>query len=109
MTLTAKIDTLVMLLSPSLFSYSILFLFSRAINNELLDTYQLKSLDAVLEASISKVAILKADDGKYTLAVAKELQDEIDLTDNFALREPYDKIIRCLGFSFDKSIFNQYV
>jgi len=50
-----------------------------------------------------------ADDGKYTLAVAKELQDEIDLTDNFALREPYDKIIRCLGFSFDKSIFNQYV
>ena len=27
--------------------------------------------------------------------------------DNFATREPYDRIIRCLGFQFDTGIFNQ--
>jgi len=27
--------------------------------------------------------------------------------DNFALRQPYDRIIRCLGFKFNESLFNQ--
>ena len=27
--------------------------------------------------------------------------------DNFPLRDPYDRIIRCLGFKFDFGIFNR--
>lgn len=83
----------------------------RAVNNELLDTYQLKSLDGVLEASISEVSIVKQPDGKMLLKVHNEdgmqmdEEEESDY-DNFAMREPYDRIIRCLGFSFDTDIFN---
>lgn len=28
--------------------------------------------------------------------------------DNFSLRQPYDRVIRCLGFHFNFSIFNVY-
>ena len=35
--------------------------------------------------------------------------DAEDDFDNFAIREPYDRIIRCLGFTFDTDIFNEYV
>lgn len=27
-------------------------------------------------------------------------------TDNFSLRQPYDRVIRCLGFRFNFSIFD---
>ncbi|WAQ97570.1 FXRD2-like protein [Mya arenaria] len=75
----------------------------RAINNELLDTYQLKSLDGVLEASLSEVAIVKDADGKLALKIVDSGPEEEseDTFDNFAMREPYDRIIRCLGFTFD--------
>lgn len=77
----------------------------RAVNNALLDTYQLKSLDGLLEASIDEVKFVKEGE-KYGL----QFKDEDDgpglMIDNFALREPYDKIIRCLGFKFDFSVFN---
>ncbi|XP_052772116.1 FAD-dependent oxidoreductase domain-containing protein 2-like [Mya arenaria] len=81
----------------------------RAINNELLDTYQLKSLDGVLEASLSEVAIVKDADGKLALKIVDSGPEEEseDTFDNFAMREPYDRIIRCLGFTFDNSIFNE--
>lgn len=85
----------------------------RAVNNQLLDTYQLKSLDGVVEASISEVKIVKnKKDGKLHLAMKEEDEDspdpqEIIDFDNFAMREPYDRIIRCLGFKFDEEIFNQ--
>ena len=29
--------------------------------------------------------------------------------DNYSLREPYDRIIRCLGFAFNESLFSQLV
>ena len=29
--------------------------------------------------------------------------------DNFALRQEYDRVIRCLGFTFDDSLFNRLV
>lgn len=71
-----------------------------------MDTYQLKSLDGLLEASIDEVKFVKTGD-KYGL----QFKDEDDgpglMIDNFALREPYDKIIRCLGFKFDFSVFNK--
>ncbi|XP_071105479.1 FAD-dependent oxidoreductase domain-containing protein 2-like [Haliotis cracherodii] len=79
----------------------------RAVNNGLLDTYQLKSLDGVLEASLSEVKFVKTKDDKYVVALNTEEEQEVELSylDNFAMREPYDKIIRCLGFDFDDSIF----
>ena len=86
------------------------YLHFRAINNELLDTYQLKSLDGVLEASINEIAIVKNAEGKLYLKIREEVEGgetEDELFDNFAMREPYDRIIRCLGFSFDSGIFNE--
>lgn len=78
----------------------------RAVNNGLLDTYQLKSLDGVLEAGLEEVKIVKKD-GKLHLQFKEDEEDPIYSIDNFALRDPYDKVIRCLGFTFDKSIFSK--
>lgn len=87
------------------------FDYFRAINNELLDTYQLKSLDGVLEAAISEVAIVKTPEGKLMLKVLEEGSGPEETSesefDNFAMREPYDRIIRCLGFKFDTDLFNR--
>lgn len=77
----------------------------RAVNNGLLDTYQLKSLDGVLEAGLEEVKIVKQN-GKLHLQFKEDEEDPVFSLDNFALRDPYDKVIRCLGFTFDKSIFN---
>ncbi|ESO89058.1 hypothetical protein LOTGIDRAFT_228992 [Lottia gigantea] len=82
----------------------------RAINNGLLDTYQLKSLDGVLEAAINEVKIVKRGEKLHLDLSSEDAEDdnlnEVDMyLDNFAIREPYDKIIRCLGFTFDTSIF----
>lgn len=76
----------------------------RAVNNALLDTYQLKSLDGVIESTVDEVQFVKEGDK----LVIKFRDDEDDIQygiDNFALREPYDRIIRCLGFKFDMEIF----
>ncbi|KAK3090905.1 hypothetical protein FSP39_015622 [Pinctada imbricata] len=76
----------------------------RAVNNGLLDTYQLKSQDAILEAGLEEIHIVKRNNKLY---VEFDTDDDVDdtLLDNFALRQPYDKIIRCLGFKFDQTIF----
>ncbi|KAK3717351.1 hypothetical protein QZH41_011592, partial [Actinostola sp. cb2023] len=66
----------------------------RAVNNDILDTYQLKSLDGLLELPVEIIAIVKKN-GKLF----------VDTTDNFAIREPYDRVIRCMGFKFDYSVF----
>jgi len=93
------------------------------VNNELLDTYQLKSLDAVLEAPVEAMKIRRRN-GKYFVHVdgaqvsysrtsnvtgnasTSEGISTVDY-DNFALREPYDRVIRCLGFKFNESLFSQ--
>ena len=77
----------------------------RAINNGLLDTYQLKSLDGVLEAPVEEM-VLSRDGDKIHLGIKDEDDPESDY-DNFALRENYDRVIRCLGFSFDNGIFTK--
>lgn len=85
----------------------------RAINNGVLDTYQLKSLDALLEAPIEQLGIIKkdgklwvdAEDGSGDNVVHNGIPNE-NMPDNFAVREPYDRIILCLGFKFDFSIFD---
>lgn len=81
----------------------------RAVNNALLDTYQLKSLDAVLEAQIEDVDVVKTDDGRYKVQFSQEGDYQENLFDNFAMREPYDVVISCLGWTFDDSIFSKSV
>ncbi|XP_071965950.1 FAD-dependent oxidoreductase domain-containing protein 2-like [Antedon mediterranea] len=96
----------------------------RAVNDGLLDTYQLKSLDGILEASMAEVLVIKNEkNGKLALIPRDEMVVKIDLNyttvnqtvfhkmmreihDNFPLREEYDYIIRCLGFTYDFAIFN---
>ncbi|KYC41115.1 pyridine nucleotide-disulfide oxidoreductase [Scytonema hofmannii PCC 7110] len=70
----------------------------RAVNNNFLDTYQLKSQNAVLDASISKIEFR---DGKYLVSFsyshASGEKEEII----------YDRVIVCTGFRFDDSIFDE--
>lgn len=92
--------------------------FLRAINNGLLDTYQLKSLDGLIEGDLEDLVLIKDRKGKLHITLRFYLensnssdpesvtlpQDELD---NFATRAPYDRAIRCLGWKFDFSIFNK--
>ena len=105
----------------------------RAINNQILDTYQLKSLDGLLEAEVGQMQITKKDGKLHLIPIDRPFQEDhrvdedtdededneavsdVALTntddepepqfDNFAMREPYDRVISCLGFQFDWSIF----
>lgn len=90
----------------------------RAINNGLLDTYQLKSLDGLLESDLEHLALVKDSKGKFHITLKFLLEDNSnqsadsillpqDDNDNFAMRVAYDRVIRCLGWKFDFSIFNQ--
>ncbi|XP_071943865.1 FAD-dependent oxidoreductase domain-containing protein 2-like [Antedon mediterranea] len=96
----------------------------RAVNNGLLDTYQLKSLDGVLEASMAEVVVMKNEEnGKLGIVRKEQLGVEIDsnyttvnhtvfhklieqIDDNYSLRQEYDYVIRCLGFLYDFNVFN---
>lgn len=109
----------------------------RAVNNELLDTYQLKSLDGLVEAGLERITIVQQHKrsrrrsgggggqekkGQLYVTLNKYLEDEAqknssDVTaadlpgyhiDNFSMRKPYDRVIRCLGFRFNFSIFDRY-
>lgn len=95
----------------------------RAINNDLIDTYQLKSLDGLLEASVEDM-MLQRRKGKIFVEFANDeyqkSQDEKAVEeaskmqrvtpdtpyDNFCFRGGYDIVLRCLGFKFDFSIFH---
>ncbi|XP_072225751.1 FAD-dependent oxidoreductase domain-containing protein 2 [Leuresthes tenuis] len=103
----------------------------RAVNNELIDTYQLKSLDGLVEARLEKIVIArqKEQGQKRSGGERKEKRGQLYLTlkkyvntknssdvtreelpghhiDNFPMRKPYDRVIRCLGFRFNFSIFD---
>lgn len=84
------------------------FLFiNRAVNNELLDTYQLKSLDGLLEYDINDYKVVRQG-GHLYLRENPPTGSQWEEYDNDPLLTPYDKIIRCLGFQFDSSIFRKY-
>ncbi|WP_255952639.1 NAD(P)-binding domain-containing protein [Streptomyces odontomachi] len=69
----------------------------RAVNNNFLDTYQLKSQNALLDGRVT--AIRKQPDGTYRVSVAFDRVNEI-------VKEiPYDRVIIATGFRFDASIF----
>ncbi|MFI1994105.1 NAD(P)-binding domain-containing protein [Actinoplanes sp. NPDC020271] len=71
----------------------------RAVNNNFLDTYQLKSQNAVLDGTVER--IVRRDDGGFRItfryARTSERLREID----------YDRIILATGFRFDASIFDE--
>ncbi|WP_196141175.1 NAD(P)-binding domain-containing protein [Aliikangiella sp. G2MR2-5] len=69
----------------------------RAVNNNFLDTYQLKSQNALLDAFIEKIEIV---DGKYHVSV-----DYLHANGEKEVLV-YDRIINCTGFKFDNSIFD---
>jgi thioredoxin reductase len=68
----------------------------RAVNNNLLDTYQLKSQNALLDGNVLHIA---HRDGSYVVTFSFSRADEIqkDLQ--------YDRVILCTGFRFASSIF----
>jgi thioredoxin reductase len=69
----------------------------RAINNNLLDTYQLKSQNALLDGNVERIG--RRDTG-YVVTVSFVRANEVkkDLH--------YDRVIVCTGFRFDASIFD---
>ncbi|MBD2355545.1 NAD(P)-binding domain-containing protein [Tolypothrix sp. FACHB-123] len=70
----------------------------RAVNNNFLDTYQLKSQNAVLDAQITKI---ERHQGRFIVSFsythANGEEEEI----------VYDRVIVCTGFRFDDSIFDE--
>jgi thioredoxin reductase/MFS family permease len=69
----------------------------RAVNNNLLDTYQLKSQNALLDGTIQRI---ERRDGSYKVTVSFARANEV--TKDI----PYDRVIVCTGFRFDPSIFD---
>ncbi len=70
----------------------------RAVNNNFLDTYQLKSQNAVLDGDILRIA--RQPDGSYLVSVRFARVEEVvkDIR--------YDRVILATGFRFDASIFD---
>ncbi|MQY11102.1 Ferredoxin--NADP reductase [Streptomyces sp. RB5] len=70
----------------------------RAVNNNFLDSYQLKSQNALLDGRVRSVR--REEDGGFRVPVAFERVDEI-------VRElRYDRVIVATGFRFDASLFD---
>src|SRR5215468_1903215 len=69
----------------------------RAVNNNFLDTYQLKSQNALLDGNIERI---DRRDGSYRVTVSFARANEVKRN----LR--YDRVIVCTGFRFDASIFH---
>lgn len=68
----------------------------RAINNNVLDTYQLKSQNAILDADIVKIE--KQNEQLVVTFKYHHAEDEVETI-------TYDSILCCAGFKFDTSIF----
>ena len=62
----------------------------------------------MLEAPVEHMKLTRSGD-RIHLGTKPESDDpdeeSDDGYDNFALRDEYDRVIRCLGFLFDESIF----
>ncbi|MFG1606572.1 NAD(P)-binding domain-containing protein [Actinoplanes sp. NPDC049265] len=71
----------------------------RAVNNNFLDTYQLKSQNAVLDGTIEQISRRPEGGFRIRFRYARTVE---------ATREiEYDRIIVCTGFRFDASIFDE--
>lgn len=71
----------------------------RAVNNNILDTYQLKSQNAILDAETNRIR--KREDGTFAVEFSyKHAEGEVE-------ELIYDRVICCTGFRFDNSIFEE--
>ena len=70
----------------------------RAVNNNFLDTYQLKSQNGILDADIASIQKV-GDEYKVTFSYAHANGEQEVLS--------YDRVIVCTGFQFDGSIFDE--
>ncbi len=70
----------------------------RAINNNFIDTYQLKLQNVMLDANLTKIE--KSGDALKTTFHYVHADDEIEEME-------FDKVLLCTGFQLDKSIFQQ--
>jgi thioredoxin reductase len=72
----------------------------RAVNNNFLDTYQLKSQNAILDGTVLSIERERSPEGmfivRFSFSRANEVVKEIR----------YDRVIACTGFRFDTSIFD---
>ncbi len=69
----------------------------RAVNNNFLDTYQLKAQNTVIDASITSIV---RDNGRYRVHM------EYSHARGQTTEREYDHVIFCTGFQFDDSIFD---
>ena len=70
----------------------------RAVNNNFLDTYQLKSANAVLDGDVRKI---ERDGAGYKVTFSFSRADEV-------IKElRYDRVLACTGFRFDADIFDE--
>ncbi|GIJ11889.1 NAD(P)-binding domain-containing protein [Micromonospora andamanensis] len=69
----------------------------RAVNNNFLDTYQLKSANAILDGEIRRI---ERDGTGFTVTFAFSRADEV------TKELWYDRVLACTGFAFDASIFD---
>lgn len=73
----------------------------------MLDSYQLKSLDGVLEGmGIEEINVVRRTDGKLDIQPNNRSHIKLSDMDHNPLRHGYDRILRCIGFRWDKSLFN---
>lgn len=88
--------------SPPRFAWSTHYVGDlRAVNNELLDHYQLKSLDGLLEANLNILQLVRTQSGKLALQLRN------DSSFNYAPPDDeYDVVIRCLGFTYNDDMFS---
>lgn len=70
----------------------------RALNNNFLDTYQLKCQNAVLDATVERIE--RRDDGRFAVKVSYSHAGGEH--ENLA----YDRVICCTGFRFDPALFD---
>ncbi|TQM84956.1 thioredoxin reductase [Saccharothrix saharensis] len=71
----------------------------RAVNNNFLDTYQLKSGNAVLDGTVELIEPRPGGGFRVLFRYARTVE---------ALRElAYDRIVACTGFRFDASVFDE--
>jgi thioredoxin reductase len=70
----------------------------RALNNNFLDTYQLKCQNAVLDATVERIE--RRDDGRFAVKVSYSHAGGEH--ENLV----YDRVIRCTGFRFDAEPFD---
>ncbi len=68
----------------------------RAVNNNILDTYQLKSQNVIIDAAIQSIT---KQNNKFIVTIAySHAEGEVEVLE-------YDNVIACTGFKFDTDIF----